>query len=168
MEIYKDFLLNIKQKFLIKDFKLKNFNDEDIDLKNLDLYQEISKYIVYLWYFDTNDDRITEKDYVIIPNNIERTFYFNEIPFLDISKILAHIKYNLLNDILDILNYNTFTEKNLKKFKNTDYQKLLNGKNINYNLKTKKEYIDFILKNKDKIFNKTLKIKKGKIYIQKV
>lgn len=166
METYKDFLLITKEKFLNKDFQLQKLKETNIDLGNLDLYQEITKYILYLWYSDTDDNRFSD-DYVLIPNNIERTFYFNEIPFLDISKILAHIKYNLLNDILDLLNYDTFTEKNLKKFKNIDYKKLIDNKKINIdtNIKTKKEYIDFLLKNKEKIFNKTFKIRKSKIYI---
>ncbi len=153
---YINFLENVKTQFKNGDiqFKKEPINN-NIDLNNIDLYQEITSYILYLWYSETNDNRITERDYIIIPNNIEKTFSFNNIDFIDIAKILAYIKYDLLNGILDKLTYETFNEKNLNKYKAGDLKKLINEQNITIEKKRilKKDCIKLLLENKNSIYN---------------
>ena len=152
-KIYIDFLLNIKKEF--KNGNLIFFKTPTtsiINLEKLDMYQEITSYILYLWYVDTKDDRMNNTDYIIIPKNIERTFYFDQIEFLEIAQILAYIKYNLLNEILDKLTYETFNKKNINKYKVTKLKKLLKDHNINFGNINKKECVSLLLKNKDKIF----------------
>ncbi len=167
-QIYIDFLECVKTQFKIKNITLKKLsNNNDLDLNNINLYQEITSYILYLWYIDTKDTRANEKDYVILPNNIKRTFYFNDIEFLDIAKILAYIKYDLLSGILDVLDYENFNKKNLKEYKTPDFKIFVKEQNIDVgNARTKAEYIEVILKKKDEIFNKEIKktvVKKKKI-----
>ncbi len=151
-----DFLLNVKTQFKNGNIKfIKKPTNNDIDLNNIDLYEEITSYILYLWYSETSDNRITERDYIIIPNNIEKTFSFNNIDYLNIAKILAYIKYDLLSGILDKLTYETFNKKNLNKYKTAELKKIINEQNITIEKKriTKNQCIQLLLENKDSIFN---------------
>jgi len=163
-QIYVDFLNSIKKSFINNEYEyvIINKDTNNFDSNNIDLYQEITSYILYLWYSDTNDSRISEKNYVLKPLNLKRTFYFDKIEFLDIAKILSYIKYNLLNGVLDILNQEKFNKKNLKKFKTNELRNVINEKtlNPNKNLKTKADIIDFLLNNKTLIFNTCIQNKK--------
>jgi len=172
-QIYIDFLNNVKQSYKNNEYChiiIKKDSVNSFDSNNIDLYQEITSYILYLWYIDTNDSRISEKNYVLKPNNIIRTFYFDKIDFLDIAKILSYIKYNLLNGVLDILNFENFNKKNLNKFKTSDLKVVLTDKSLKRDekIKTKKDIIQFLLDNKTIIFSEPEKIVVKKKIIKKI
>ena len=152
-----NFLNNVKNKIKINNYKIigKNNNDE------YELMEMINRYVTYLWYKQTNDNNFIQYNIIYIPkkiNNID----FSKIDFLEISKILAYIKYNLITDIDDILLEKTLNQKYLNKFSLSKLKQF-----SNHICKSKEEYINYIIENKVKLFtiykNKEKKLKKIKV-----
>jgi len=145
---YIDFLKDVKKQFKTNNYKvIGNVHDTENNL-----YELITKYVLYLWYKDTNDDRM-DNNGIWIPLDQENRILFSDIDFLDIAKILAYIKYDLLNDITDSLNINNVDKKKLNKFTFKKLKSFVENSSLpNSQLSKKIHYITFIINNKEAIF----------------
>jgi hypothetical protein len=152
-----NFLNNVKNKIKTGNYKIIGEKKNEYELMEM-----INRYITYLWYKQTNDNNFSKYDELYIPKDIKNINFFCNINFLDISEILAYIKYYLIKDIDDILLEKTLNRKYLKDFSLNKLKKF-----SNHNCNSKEEHINYILKNKVKLFtiykNKEKKLKKIKV-----
>ena len=108
-----------------------------------DIQEELTRYILYYWYKDTNDSRIKYMKPPIEP-------LYKERPKLNkwenVCYYLSYIKYNLI--LIDI---NKITKKELTKYNIKELKEISIENNINIENKNKEELIILLLelKNKD-------------------
>ena len=93
LQEYFDIVLN---KIKEGDFKMKKspeFRDKKIDPTLNPSYLESINYFMYEYLKDKKDKRIRDLfDYIVIPNNTDPLFNFNEITFEEFFKFLIDIK----------------------------------------------------------------------------
>ena len=131
----------------ITEYKLffNNLKQEYIELGVKDLYMQCTKYAIFLWYRDTYDTRVSEIS-PHIPSqsgNVEPSFL---IDILDISRILAYIKYDLVT-IVDTFDIAIADIKSIKKIKTDDLKMILKHLNITFPKKTNKKELEALLLN---------------------
>ena len=146
--MYKEYFKELKEKIKSNDYTIIEKLDE-YKIEN-NLYEQITNHGLYLWYNDSCDPRIDTIKNIIIPNNLERTFSFNDYEFVEIAKIFSYIKYELFG-LID-LKKEDFTEKNITKYSSKKMKEILNIKKIDYNSNNKKKLIKILLDNKDLIY----------------
>ena len=89
----KQYIKDLKEKIINNDYYIHNENKNE--QYESDIIEQVMKTCIYFWYYDTNDTRISLIHNVLLPNNLERPFSFNDYDLIDIGKIFAYIKYEI-------------------------------------------------------------------------